>query len=229
MSSSDPISPYHDEDAIRAQVGSGNHRATVGGLWDEIGRLQLEFMIGAGLAPTHRLLDIGCGCLRGGLHFVRYLEPGRYFGTDLNASLLDAGYGEIRDAGLEARLPPANLVQDAEFAFAGLSPPFDFAIAFSLFTHLPFNAIRVCVERVAPLMRAGGTLYATYFEVPEGEPTWRESTHEPGGIVTRATSDPYHYHVSDFMHAARGLPWQLRVVGAFGHPRDQRMLALRRT
>ena len=28
------------------------------------------------------LIDIGCGALRGGVHFVRHLDPGHYFGMD---------------------------------------------------------------------------------------------------------------------------------------------------
>jgi hypothetical protein len=58
------------------------HREVVGGMWDLIGHLQFEFLIGQGLQPHHYLLDGGGGSLRGGVHLIRYLEPGHYFGVD---------------------------------------------------------------------------------------------------------------------------------------------------
>jgi hypothetical protein len=218
------VSHYYDQDAIATLVQQGAHRDAVGGLWDEIGRLQLEFMQRVGLAPSDRLLDIGCGCLRGGVHFVGFLEPGHYVGTDLSRPLLDAGYDELEAAGLAGRLPRENLVEDADFSFAGISGPFDFAIAFSLFTHLPFNKIRICLERAAPLLRPGGTLCATFFEIDDDHPTWLPAVHEPGGVTTRGDADPYHYRASDFQYAARSSSLDVRVHGDFGHYRGQRML-----
>ena len=52
----------------------------VGGMWDEIGRLQFEFLRARGLKADHWLLDIGCGCLRGGIHAIKYLKTGNYYG-----------------------------------------------------------------------------------------------------------------------------------------------------
>jgi hypothetical protein len=86
------LSKYYDRDAIAREVAAGKHRETVGGKWDEIGILQFEYLVAKTLRPEHRLLDIGCGCLRGGVHFIRYLDPTNYFGIDVNQSLLDAGY-----------------------------------------------------------------------------------------------------------------------------------------
>ena len=46
------------------EVAAGAHRDFVGGMWDEVGALQFEYMQSAGLRPGHRLLDMGCGALR---------------------------------------------------------------------------------------------------------------------------------------------------------------------
>ena len=46
------------------------HREAVGGLWEEMRRLQFDFLANQGLKPDHKLLDIGCGSMRGGVHFV---------------------------------------------------------------------------------------------------------------------------------------------------------------
>src|SRR5277367_14092 len=66
------------------EVAAGDHRQFVGGMWDEIGALQFEFLKKEGLLPRHCLIDIGCGCMRGGVHFAQYLDKGKYHGIDIN-------------------------------------------------------------------------------------------------------------------------------------------------
>src|SRR5215472_262077 len=85
-------SSYDDKAALEAEVRAGRHRECVGGLWEEVGQLQLDFLVAQGLMPHHRLLDIGCGSLRGGVKLIRYLCAGHYAGIDLHESLLNAGY-----------------------------------------------------------------------------------------------------------------------------------------
>lgn len=67
------------------------HREYVGGKWEEIGRLQFEFLVQQGLKPSHCLLDIACGSLRGGVHFIRYLQVGNYLGIDKERRLIEVG------------------------------------------------------------------------------------------------------------------------------------------
>ncbi len=141
----------------------------IGGKWDEIGALQFEYLKAQGLRPHHKLLDVGCGSLRGGVHFVGYLDAGGYSGLDINKSLLDAGYDvELAALGLQDRLPRTNLVCDAEFEFGGPDGVFDYAMAQSVFTHLSLNRIRQCLAKVARVMKPGGVFYATFFELPGG-------------------------------------------------------------
>jgi SAM-dependent methyltransferase len=221
-------SPYYRSEAIKAGVAAGGHRDIIGGMWEEIGALQFDFMRAQGLRPDHKLLDVGCGCLRGGVHFIRYLAPGHYFGLDMNQSLLDAGLQvELPREGLEGRLPPENLVCDAAFDFGRFPERFDYAVAVSLFTHLPLNTIRVCLERLHEVVVPGGVFFATFFAAPEDAATWRPVQRKLG-IVTHADADPYHCRASDLAFAAAGLPWRARYVGEFGHPRGQVMMAFER-
>ena len=60
------ISRYYNKAAVDADVKAGKHRDSVGGLWDEVGQLQVDFLVSRGLMQHHKLLDIGCGSLRGG-------------------------------------------------------------------------------------------------------------------------------------------------------------------
>ena len=74
-----------------AQMESLDHREYVGGLWEEIGRLQFKFLLRQGLAPSDCFLDIACGSLRGGVHFIDYLNPGNYLGIEKQRRLVELG------------------------------------------------------------------------------------------------------------------------------------------
>lgn len=222
-------SSYDDLDFIASRVAAGQHRAVVGGMWEEIGRLQLDFMRAHGLQAGDRLIDLGCGSLRGGVRFVGYLDPGNYHGLDSNQSLLEAGYRvELSSAGLQDRLPRRNLFCNSEFVLPVEDGFFDAGIAQSLFSHLSFNSIRLCLETVAPKFRVGAKLFATYFELAPDQPASRDLVRDPGGVVTHGHMDPYHYRPGDLVQAAVGAPWRAFNLGQWGHPRAQSMMAFER-
>lgn len=217
--------PYTPE-----ELAAGAHHDEVGGMWDAIGELQLSFLRVQGLRPDMKLLDLGCGCLRGGVRFVAYLDAGNYFGIDQSAALLDAGYDfELARHGLQARLPRANLLQDEHFAARRFGVEFDMAIALSLFSHLSWNSIRRCLAEVATVMKPGAAFFATYFEVPVEWPAAATWIQEPGGKTTYLDRDPFHYRPADLAACADGLPWRYERIGDWGHPRAQRMARFVRT
>jgi SAM-dependent methyltransferase len=212
---------YEDPSELEVRVRGGDHRGVVGGLWDEIGTWQFEFCRSQGLLPSHQFIDIGCGSLRGGVHFVRYLEPGHYAGVDTHDALLDAGYErELVPSGLAPRLDRARLKATSRFEFGSFGQPFDMALAQSVFTHVPFNQIRLCLSQLAQAMQPGGRFFATYFEIGEDVPL-DAAVDRGGGIVTRYDANPYHYTFSDLQRAAEGLPVIVRRIGEAGHPRGQ--------
>ena len=163
-------SSYYEIDAIAAAVERGGHRQIVGDLWDELGALQIEFLVSNGLAPHHTLLDIGCGSLRLGVRAISHLNVGCYWGTDINESLMSAGYErEVSPAGLGEKLPRTNLVQDADFTFKGIPHHIDFAVAQSVFTHLPLNHMRLCLANLSAHLAGPCEFFFTVFMLPEGE------------------------------------------------------------
>lgn len=216
---------YDNKQAVTDAVQAGRHRAIVGGLWEEIGNLQFGFLKTQGLKPHHKLLDIGCGSLRAGIKLIPYLEPGNYYGIDSNAALLSAGYDiELRRLGLQARMPKDHLLCCEDFNFASMNCTFDFALAQSVFTHLNFNRIRECLARLVEVMDVGGVFYATFFEAPRAH-DWRKTIlHDPGGVTTYSSKDPFHYRLDDLYYAIQGMPWTLSYLGDWRHPRDQRMV-----
>lgn len=141
------------------------HREYVGGLWDEIGSLQFDFLVAHGLKPQHRLLDIACGSLRLGVKVIPYLEAGHYLGIDKEPKLIEAGLAQELDPAVRDAKRP-NLVVSSAFEFEKFGVQADYAIAQSLFSHFPPPLIHTCFQKLRPHLAPGGVFYATYFEVP---------------------------------------------------------------
>jgi SAM-dependent methyltransferase len=204
-----------------AEIRDKEHRDFVGGLWEEIGTLQFEFVRQRGLSPSDRFLDVGCGALRGGIHFIRYLEPGNYFGIDMNPTLIKAAREiELVEAGLADRAP--HLLVNESFEFQRFGTTFPFALALSVFTHLGLNTIQRCLVNMAEVLEPGGRFFATYF--PSDRLHRLEKRHHPGGVVSKSDADPFHYHFSVFQFLTTDLPLAVRDLGDWSHPRNQYML-----
>ena len=121
------INSYYVRQLTAREIDVGEHRNFVGGLWQEIGDLQFEFLMRNGLAAHHTLIDIGCGALRCGIPIIRYLDCGNYFGLDINSSLIEAARSELANEGLTNKHP--QLLVNEKFDFGRFGVHFDFAIA----------------------------------------------------------------------------------------------------
>lgn len=197
------------------------HRTVVGGLWNEMGSLQLYYMIKNGLRPEHKLLDIGCGSLRGGVRFIPYLMPGNYFGIDKSQTLVDRGLEiELGKAMVEKYKPTISV--NKTFSVPKGSPFFDYMIAQSVFTHLTLDEIKLCLFMVMPWLKEEGKFYATFFKGdPEEKIVW-----QAGNIHSSPDADPYHYSVEMFEDLSNELGININYIGDWGHPRNQKMLEI---
>lgn len=79
-----------------ARIGEVGQRQYVRGSWEELGRLQFEYLLANGLQREHRLLDIGCGALRGALHFIKHRAPVNYLGIDKERRHLQLAFSDSR-------------------------------------------------------------------------------------------------------------------------------------
>lgn len=201
------------------------HREAVGGRWDEMGQLQLDYLVQQGLTPQSRMLDVGCGSLRGGVHFIKYLETGRYFGIDASPEILGAGREELKKHNLADKKPTLELMDD--FGFPRLNQTFDYALAQSVFTHLPLNNIMLCVMNMEKVLAPGGKFYATFFENPKGKfnlgtlpRPWGDGSTFP----TYFDRDPFHYDFETFEWICEGTKLKVNYIGDWNHPREQHMM-----
>jgi SAM-dependent methyltransferase len=198
------------------------HRRAIGGAWEELGRLQFEYVRDHGLEPHHYFLDVGCGPLRGGLHFIEYLEAGRYFGIDRRSDLLEAGREyELRPRGLLAKQP--TLVQMENFDFARLGQKFDYALAQSVYTHLPLNNILRCHVQMEKVLAPGGTFFVTFYENPHGK-AFLDPLEQRPGLWTYADEDPFYYPFETFRWVCEGTGLEVEYLGDWNNPRNQKMV-----
>lgn len=100
----------------KTSIAAVGHHAYVGGRWDEIGRLQFDFLVGRGLQPDHVLLDIACGSLRGGVQFIPYLDRGHYLGLEREQALVDKGLSRELGADLQDEKAPEFVICTQQMA-----------------------------------------------------------------------------------------------------------------
>lgn len=140
-------------------------------LWEMKRRFQIDFLRGVGLKPRHRLLDLGCGTLRGGIPFIDYLEPGHYAGVEVREEVLDEGRRELVESGLAGKLP--QLVHCPRLATLELGRRFDVAWAFAVLIHMEDAILDEAVAAVARHLDDDGVFYATANVGREAAGAWQ--------------------------------------------------------
>lgn len=153
------LSPLHDQ---------------IGGIPEILGPWQLELLRIFGLERDHRVLDLGCGTLRGGLHLIDFLEPDCYFGADPNQWLLDTADKFVLESQLSEKKPHLG---DLEWADQLPDGSFDFVLTQSVLNHLDQQGIQQTVKRVDDKI------------APDG--LWLGTAHFSAEIAT-LTSDQIH-------------------------------------
>ena len=146
-------------DAARSRegaVGSKTHES-----WLQIGQMQFDYLLGHGLKPQMRMLEIGCGNLRAGRLFASYLDAGNYYGIDISPDILLAAQQVVAGHGLAAKLPHLTLVADLRLAFLP-DGFFDVVHAHSVFSHSPLPVIDECLASVGRVMAPGGFFDFTF-------------------------------------------------------------------
>ena len=178
-----------------------------------VNKVQLPYLVSNGLAPEHRLLDIGCGTLRAGRHFIRYLNAGGYTGLELSPKVLDYAVLSVQQAGLSEKRPRLvlNAQKNLRFEqFAGET--FDYLLAQSVFTHLPPEHIEECLAHVPSIMHEGSVFFFTFHQ---------------GRAYQYDGKKSFMYPASFFTELANRYNQVLRVRDDYPHPKGQKMAMLK--
>lgn len=189
--------------------------------YDLVGAMQFNLLTHLGLREHHFLLDVGCGSLRAGRLFIPYLLPGRYFGIEPEAWLIEAGIeNELGRDAVRIKRPTFSHIDD--FRLSSLGKAFDFIVAQSIFTHAPARQIRTCLTEAKKVLAHDGTMAATYFEGPDNhegdEWLYPDGTaYRQEFMVTLAAETGLDLAPLDWPHPNKNQRWLLiRHAGATG-------------
>ncbi|CAN8260391.1 unnamed protein product [Cochlearia groenlandica] len=125
------------------------HHSNYGEPWAG-GRDVFEFLAGsAKLKPSSHVLEIGCGTLRVGLHFIRYLKPGHFHCLEKDElSLMAALMYELPSQGLLHKRPAIVRGEDMDFSKFGSDVTYDLIYASAVFLHMPEKLVWTGLERL---------------------------------------------------------------------------------
>ncbi|GMY21147.1 S-adenosylmethionine-dependent methyltransferase domain-containing protein [Fagus crenata] len=130
------------------------HHSNYGEPWAG-GRDVFEFLADSShVTPDSRVLEIGCGTLRVGLHFIRYLNPEHYHCLERDElSLMAAFRYELPSQGLLYKRPLIVKGEDMDFNMFGSGVVYDLIYASAVFLHMPDKLVWVGLERLASKLK----------------------------------------------------------------------------
>lgn len=206
----DYLDAYSEHTDIRVQK---DPHLAVGGLWEKMGQLQFGFLIRHGLEPHHTMLDVGCGTLRGGRHFIGYLNPGNYTGIDISSRAIEYGKQLVREEGLADKQPKLILSKNKNLKFEEFAgDKFDCLLAQSVFTHLKPEHIEECFKYIGEIMKEDSVFFFTFFEAGQFIQTSRKNFSYPFSFF-ETLAVRYGFTVENYS-------------SDYNHPCDQHMVRL---
>src|SRR5688572_21791084 len=139
-----------------------------------------------GLKPSHRVLDVGCGCGRLALPLTDYLKKGSYDGFDVVPELIAWCRQNIASRYANFRFEHVDVAnafyQDrargraARYRFPYESGTFDFAILTSVFTHMLRDDLVNYAAEVVKTLKPGGIAVMTFFLLNDESRRMRDLT-----------------------------------------------------
>jgi SAM-dependent methyltransferase len=147
-------------------VGAGNFL--------RIGFEFLEYFKAAGLKPTDRVLDVGCGVGRMALPLTAYLSSsGNYDGFDIVPAGIEWCSTKITPVHRNFRFQLADIwhpmynprgkLSIAEFKFPFVDAAFDFVFLTSVFTHMRKDRVAHYLSEIRRVLKPNGRCVITWF------------------------------------------------------------------
>lgn len=200
------------KEVATSQSNTNNYRKEVGGLWEEMGKLQFDFLLLNGLKPNNSLLDIGCGSLRLGRLVIPYLNPEKYCGVDMQDWLIREGLEkELSDDVLLEKLPSFIVSDSFDFSNIDFAP--DYIMAQSLFSHLNEEDILMCLKNAKDVSHDRTRFFATFFPISKYGKKKITNHHDCIG-----------YTKDEITRLGDRSGWKTNYIGKWNHPRGQIMV-----
>lgn len=131
------------------------------------------FRIYTGLKPSHRVLDVGCGCGRVAWHLTTFLTRGSYDGFDIVPELIGwcqnnitPRYPTFRFEHVDVGNPHYHehgATRASQFRFPYADETFDRVLLTSVFTHMLAEDFHRYSIEIARTLKPGGTAMMSFF------------------------------------------------------------------
>jgi hypothetical protein len=153
------------------------------------GRELLIYLLNAGLNPDSKVIDIGCGVLRGGYWVIHLLDRNCYCGIEPHTERLEMGINTILEPEtLEAKRPRFDT--NPHFNTSVFGEKFDFFLAYSIWTHASKLQIETMLDSFLRDAKDDGVFLTSYLPASPDRPDyqgdkWYGTSHEsdvPGCI-----------------------------------------------
>lgn len=131
-------------------------------LFDRVGREQLIALLEHGLTFSSYVLDIGCGCLRGGRWIIPLLDKGHYCGIDSQPGMVSKGLQRFIDQDVLALKEP-KFDYNERFDFSVFGHPFTHFMARSIWSHASKQQIELMLDGIAAWGEPNSVLLASFF------------------------------------------------------------------
>jgi SAM-dependent methyltransferase len=128
-----------------------------------VGCDQLITLLECGLVPEDHVLDVGCGCLRGGFWLMHFLDPDRYCGIEPNRAMLSLGLEQFVPAETVTAKRP-RFDHTSSFDFGVFGRQFDFVIARSVWTHAAPRQIETMLDQFVAWSTPGASFVTSYLK-----------------------------------------------------------------
>jgi len=148
------------------------------GYWKKLRLYQLNVLKINGLKPHHKLIDIGCGPLQGGIALIDYLEKNKYVGIDICPVKLSYGYRQIEKYNLNNKNPElfsSNTFGDYEIG----NRKFDFCWASQVLYYFDSDKLSELFKFVSSCMKPKGKFLGDII----GEKHYAYRYPKPGGYI----------------------------------------------
>lgn len=135
---------------------AGNHL-----MYDTIGAAQFAILtLFFGLREQHKLLEIGAGSLRAARFLIPYLDAEHYCGVEPDTRSVELGIEHELGPEMYERKKPRFAARD-DFGFNEFGEQFDYALSYSVFTHVPPPHVSIIFENAVQCFHDDSIMLAT--------------------------------------------------------------------
>jgi SAM-dependent methyltransferase len=131
-------------------------------IYEEHGRKVFDWYCQFGIKPESVFLDVGCCTLSPGIHFIRYLNKGNYFGFDKEPKAIKIAQQEVKKRGLDSKSPVLWVSENSDMS--PVTKKIDFVLANSVISHCNVDTTVQIITSIKGALNQKAKLIFTFHE-----------------------------------------------------------------